>query len=246
MATSDENTKKKITIAAMADLHMQPSMVGFYRDILTEISDKAQVLVLAGDLTDHGYKSEAELLVQELIYCKIPVVGVLGNHDYSNGQQEEIKEVFRSSPLKLLEEEPFVMDNVGFAGVKGFGGGFGTHMLALFGEEAMKSFVYEAINESLQLENGLQKLETEKKIVVLHYSPIRETIVGEPEEIFPFLGSSRLMEPIDNYNVTAVFHGHAHYGSPTGSTLKGIPVYNASMNVMKKLHEQMPYALVEV
>lgn len=235
----------KLKIAAMADLHMQQSVFGSFKLPFEEISNNADILLLGGDLTEHGLEAEANMLAEELNYCTIPTAGVLGNHDYTNGEQEKIVKIL-SSKINILSKQSFVYQKIGFAGVKGFGGGFDNHMVTPFGEDIVKKFVFEAVNEALKLEEDLTKLETEKKIVVLHYSPICQTVEGEPLEIYPFLGSSRLVEPIENYNVTAVFHGHAHHGSMVGKTTKGIPVYNASMSVMLKNKPHRPYMIVEI
>ncbi|MBI2074941.1 MAG: metallophosphoesterase [Candidatus Levybacteria bacterium] len=236
----------KTRIAAIGDIHMNKEVAGTFRKLFDEISQKAQVLVISGDLTAHGHEEEAKILARELSYCKIPVVGVLGNHDYENGRQEEIRKILSATGMFILEEEPHVINKIGFVGTKGFGGGFDNHMLGMFGEKAIKQFVQESISETLKLENALLKLTTEKKIVVLHYSPIRQTVEGEAREIYPFLGSSRLVEPIDNFNVTAVFHGHAHSGTLEGKTLKGIPVYNVALPLRKRLNKKQPYVLIEV
>lgn len=237
--------KKGLIIAAVSDLHMQPNLIGSYRNLFIEISQEADVLLLCGDLTDHGVVEEAEMLKDELSFCKVPILGVLGNHDYADNRQEEIKKSL-SQTMHFLENQPFVIQNVGFAGAKGFGGGFDNHIAGGFGEDILKRFVYEAINETLILESALRELDTSKKVVVLHYSPTRQTLAGEPEEIYPFLGSSRLAEPIDNFNVTIAFHGHAHYGSPEGKTAKGTPVYNVVFSLRQKLNKNKPYLLVEI
>ena len=190
---------------------------------------------------------KADKLATDLRGCRIPVVAVLGNHDHQSGQQEEIKKVLRAAKVVMLEEtETFQLKGVGFAGAKGFGGGFDKHMLTPFGEDPVKHFVTEAVNESLKLEVALNSLRTEKAVVVLHYSPIAATVMGEPPEIFPFLGSSRLAETIDHFDVNAVFHGHAHNGTCEGKTVKGTPVYNCCMQLMGKVRPDQPYALVEV
>src|SRR5690606_14805079 len=153
-------------------------------------------------------------------YCYIPVIGVLGNHDYDKDEDQAIRDTLRPV-MRLLDEDTVVINNVGFAGTKGIGGGFGAHSLSSFGEPAMKAFVHEAVEESLRLENMLNRLQTEKKVVVLHYAPIPETLKGEPPEIFPYLGSSRLADSIDMFGADIVLHGHAHHGSPKGATTKG-------------------------
>jgi Icc-related predicted phosphoesterase len=236
--------KDKTTIAAIGDLHVKETTIATYRDIFREISDKADVLVLCGDLTDYGLPNEAEILAEELTHLSVPVVGVLGNHDYQSNQHDEVKKILQKG-MFVLENEPTIINNIGFAGVKGFGGGFDNFALGSWGEKEIKDFVQEAINEALTLEVQLQKLETEKKVVALHYSPIRDTVVGEPEEIFPFLGSSRLVNPINWFGATAVFHGHAHKGTYESKTQSNIPVYNCSKEVVEKTLGR-PYALIEI
>jgi Icc-related predicted phosphoesterase len=237
---------KKLRIAAIGDIHVGRTHWGPYDELFREISGKADVLILCGDLTNYGLPEEAELLATQLQACSIPIIGVLGNHDYQSGKKDTLKQILTQGKMVVLEDEPFEIQGVGFAGTKGFAGGFGQHMLGSFGEEGIKQFVQEAVNETLRLEGQLSTLESEKKIVLLHYSPVKDTLVGEPEEIFPYLGSSRLSEPIDNYNVTAVFHGHAHHGTHEGKTLTGIPVYNVSYPLMQKRNEKHPYALIEI
>jgi Icc-related predicted phosphoesterase len=191
--------------------------------------------------------AEAEKLASDLKACRIPVVAVLGNHDYQNGHADEVKKILRTAKVVVLDEnETFELKGVGFAGVKGFGGGFNKHMLTPFGEETVKNFVSEAVNESLKLEVALNGLRTEKTVVLLHYAPIAGTVVGEPPEIYPFLGSSRLAETIDHFDVNVIFHGHAHHGTREGKTTKGIPVYNCCLQLMQQASPQQPYTLVEV
>ncbi len=240
-----ENNHKPFTIAAIGDIHVGRFGWGPYSDLFREISEKADVLLLCGDLTHGGTVEEADSLSRQLAQCTIPVIGVLGNHDYAAGKQKEITDILKGE-MVLLDKEPFEIKGVGFAGVKGFAGGYEQFMQSGFGEEAMKVFVQETLNETLKLESQLSILETKKKVVALHYSPIRATLVGESEEIFPFLGSSRLAEPLDNYSVDAVFHGHAHHGTLEGKTLKGIPVYNVSLPIMQKKQENQPYFLTTI
>lgn len=241
------NEGSKIKIAAMGDLHLQELSVGTLRGVFEEISQKADILVLSGDLTNLGLPKEAENLATDLAACRIPVVGVLGNHDYESSQVEEVKQILCDAKMIFLADEPFVFKNIGFAGVKGFGGGFERYMLGYFGEPATKSFVNEGINEVLHLENLLDQLtDVEKKVVVLHYSPIIDTIRGEPEVIFPMLGCTRLSEVADRFDVQVIFHGHAHHGQAEGKTLRGIPVFNVSMTVQRQLHESQPYMIYEI
>src|SRR4051795_131953 len=233
-------------IAAIGDLHVQESDSAPYRELFAEISNHADVLLLCGDLTNFGKTTEAEILAEDIRACSIPVVGVLGNHDYECGQPEEVSRILHEAGMIVLGEQAHEIDGVGFAGVKGFMGGYGRGELAPFGEPIAKAFVQEAMDEARKLENGLRSLRTERSVAVLHYSPIVETLEGEPLEIFQYLGSARLADAIDRFDhVKAVVHGHAHRGKYEGHTLRGIPVYNVAQFVVKPLFGR-PYALLEV
>ena len=235
-----------IKLAAIGDLHVTESSEQRYRELFAEISEVADVLALCGDLTNFGKTSEAELLAEDLRHCTIPVVGVLGNHDYECGQPDKVKEILHQANMTVLDEQAVVVEGVGFAGVKGFIGGFGRGELGAFGEDAVKVFVDESINEARKLENALRSLRTDRTVAVLHYSPIAETVEGEPKEIFPFLGSSRLADAVDRFdNVKAVVHGHAHRGAFQGETPRGIPVYNCAQFVVEA-EKGRPYALIEI
>ncbi len=235
-----------LTVAAIGDLHVREGGERRYRELFAEISDAADVLVLAGDLTDFGRTSEAELLAEDLKACTIPAVGVLGNHDYECGQPEVVAEILTQAGVTLLDEQATMVEGVGFAGVKGFIGGFGRAELDPFGEAAVKTFVDESIAEARKLEHQLRTLRTDRIMAVLHYAPIPETIEGEPLEIFPFLGSSRLAQAVDRFdNVKAVVHGHAHRGRYTGQTPGGVPVYNVAQFVLSAEFGR-PYALIEM
>src|SRR5688572_6262181 len=237
----------KLRVAAIGDLHVHQNSGHSLQSVFEKVSQKADVLALCGDLTHLGLPAEAERLVDDLRVCKVPVVAVFGNHDYQSGQERDVRKLLIAAKVILLDEnETFEINGVGFAGVKGFGGGFDRHMLTPFGEESIKQFVSEAVNESLRLEVALNSLRTEKTVVVLHYAPIAGTVQGEPPEIFPFLGSSRLAETIDHFDVNAVFHGHAHHGTHEGKTTKGTPVYNCCLHLMTQLSPDQPFALVEV
>jgi uncharacterized protein len=172
------------------------------------------------------------------------MVGILGNHDYESGQVGEVERILRDAGLNLLENHIHEEKGVAFVGVKGFAGGFGSRMLTAFGEETVKRFVAETVAEATRLENGLRVARADRIVVLLHYAPIIDTIAGEPAEVFPFLGSSRLAETIDRFEVSLVLHGHAHNGAYKGSTRKGIPVYNCTRSVAKP--EGRPYALLEI
>jgi Icc-related predicted phosphoesterase len=239
-------TDGKLRIAAIGDLHVREDSVAPYRELFTEISDDAEVLLLCGDLTNFGKTSEAEILAEDLRACSIPVLGVLGNHDYECGQPEEVCRILHEAGMTLLDEQAVEIAGVGFAGVKGFLGGFGRGELAPFGEPIVKAFVDEALNEARKLENALRSLRTERSVAVLHYSPVVGTIEGEPPEIFQYLGSARLCDPIDRFDhVKAVVHGHAHHGTYEGRTPLGKPVYNVAQFVLTPLFGK-PYTVIEV
>ena len=236
----------KLRVAAIGDLHVMESSVAPYRELFTQISSEADVLVLCGDLTNFGKTSEAEILADDIRSCSIPVIGVLGNHDYECGQPEKVCAILHAAGMTVLDEQAIEIDGVGFAGVKGFLGGFGRGELAPFGEPIVKAFVDEAMNEARKLENQLRTLRTERSVAVLHYSPIADTLEGEPAAIIQYLGSQRLCEPIDRFDhVKAVVHGHAHHGTYEGRTPLGKPVYNVAQFVLKPLLGK-PYVVLEV
>jgi Icc-related predicted phosphoesterase len=175
---------------------------------------------------------------------RIPCIGVIGNHDYESGHPETVANILDQTGVTMLNGEAVEIAGVGFAGICGFGGGFGRRMLNAWGEPLIKQFVQESISHAIRLEQALVKLQSERRIVVLHYSPIRETLEGEDPEIYAFLGSSRLEEPINRFRSTAVFHGHAHNGITDGKTSTGIPVYNVSAPVLHKTGK--PYRIIEL
>lgn len=233
-------------LAAIGDLHVTEESEHRFRDLFAEISQVADVVALCGDLTNFGKTREAENLAEDLRACTIPAVGVLGNHDYECGQPEEVVRILRQAGVTMLDEQAVEIQGVGFAGVKGFVGGFGRGELGAFGEPAIKSFVEESLNEARKLENGLRSLRTDRTVAVLHYAPIPETVAGEPVEIHPFLGSSRLADACDRFdNVKLVLHGHAHRGSYEGRTRRGIPVHNVAQFVVAERFGR-PYALFDV
>jgi len=227
-------------IVALADLHYGVHMAGSLQPLLAEAAASADVLLLGGDLTDLGLPEEARLLAAELTPLKVPILAVLGNHDYHSGQADEISRILTGAGVHLLNGEAVELGGVGFAGVKGFCGGFDQRLLAPWGEDIVKAFVHEAITEALKLESALAKLRTPTRIALLHYAPIRATVEGEPLEILPFLGSSRLEEPLNRYEVTAAFHGHAHRGALEGRTRAGVPVYNVAVPLLRKSFPDRP------
>src|SRR5215217_4554851 len=222
----------RLKVAAIGDLHVKEDQAAPYRELFAEIAKAADVLVLTGDLTDLGKPKEAEILAEDLRHCSVPVIAVLGNHDYECGHVDEVREIFRGAGVRLLAGPSCEVEGVG------------RRMLGAFGEPAIKLMVQESTNEAMRLENAMRSVRSERSVVVLHYAPIPETIAGEPLEIFPFLGSSRLAETIDRFKVSAVVHGHAHRGAYEGRTPGGAPVYNVARQIEKP--SGRPYALIEV
>ncbi len=236
-----------VRLAALSDIHYSKSSQGSLQPLFTEIAEAADVLLLGGDLTDYGLPEEARILAKDLAPVKIPVVAVLGNHDYEAGEEKELSRILTDVGVHILDGDTWEYHNVGFAGVRGFCGGFGRGALGPWGEKIIKDFVHEAVQEALKLESALARLKSDHRIVLLHYAPIRATVEGESPEIFPFLGSSRLEDPISRFDVTAVFHGHAHKGAPEGRTQTGIPVFNVAHAVLKANYPDQPtYRLFEV
>jgi Icc-related predicted phosphoesterase len=240
--------KDVVRIAAIADMHYsRTASAGSLQPLFAQISESADVLVLCGDLTDFGLPEEARALAREITSAvKIPSVAVLGNHDFESGKQDEIRQILADAGVIPLDGDSTEIYGIGFAGVKGFAGGFGRRALGPWGEDIIKKFVHECLDEALKLETALARLRTDRLIAVLHYAPIQETVEGEPREIFPFLGCSRLEEPLTRYPVSAVFHGHAHHGRPEGRTRTNVPVFNVSMALMKETFPDRPFRLVDV
>ena len=235
-----------VRVAAVGDVHCKKTSQGELQPLFQQINDSADILLLCGDLTDFGLPEEAQVLAKELTTSlKIPIVAVLGNHDFESGRVEEVQAILSAAGVKVLDGDNYEVHGLGFAGVKGFAGGFGERALAPWGEESIKRFVHEAIDEALKLERAISRLQTAQRLVVLHYSPIQATVEGEPPEIFPFLGSSRLEEPLNRYPVTAIFHGHAHHGSPEGRTQSDTPVYNVALPLLRRVFPDQPPFRVE-
>jgi Icc-related predicted phosphoesterase len=240
--------KETVRIAALGDLHYgRATPPGSLQPLFAQINDSADVLALCGDLTDYGLIEEARGFVKELVPAvKIPIVAVLGNHDFESNQQTEIVKILADVGVTVLDGETVEIHGVGFAGIKGFAGGFGRRALGPWGEDIIKRFVREAVDEALKLESALARLRNDTLIALLHYAPIQATVEGEPLEIYPFLGCSRLEEPITRFPVTAVFHGHAHHGAPEGRTRNHVPVYNVSASLMREVFPERPFRLTEV
>lgn len=228
--------KRRVRIAAIGDLHVRKTSAGQLAPLLAPLNDVADMLLLCGDLTDYGTVEEAHVLAKELAAIRVPIVGVLGNHDYQSGLEGEVARILVDAGVRVLDGDSTEVLGIGVAGVKGFVGGFGRGTLGPWGEPLIKRFVQEAIDEALKLEAALQRLRMARKIAITHYAPIRATVEGEPPEIFAYCGCGRLEEPLHRYSVDLVFHGHAHHGSPEGRTENGIPVYNVAMPLLRRLH----------
>jgi len=236
-----------IRFAAVGDIHVQKDAGGSLRSLFAQANEEADALLLCGDLTDYGTEEEARVLAEELGAVHIPIVAVLGNHDYESGTPEVVTSTLAHVGVRVLDGSVCEIQGVGIAGVKGFGGGFGRGALGAWGEPAIKLFVQEALNEAMKLESALAKLRTRRRIALLHYSPVVGTVEGEPMEIFPFLGSSRLEDPLVRYPIDAVFHGHAHRGTLRARTISGVPVYNVAKPLLQRSRPDVaPFFLYEL
>ena len=241
--------KEHLRIAAVADIHVKKSApFGVLKPLFDAASAEADVLLLCGDVTDYGLVEEAKILACEITASlRIPSIGVLGNHDFESGKADDVVRILTDAGVTMLDGGSHEIEGVGFAGIKGFGGGFGRRQLGAWGEDIIKKFVHETVEEALKLEAALARLRTPQKIAVLHYAPIHATVAGEPPEINAFLGSSRLEEPIDRYRCSAVFHGHAHRGSLEGRTKGNVPVYNVAMPLLAANYgDRPPFRVIEV
>ncbi len=239
----------KVRIAAVGDLHFGRAGHGPpLRTLFADVVERTDILAICGDLTDSGEPEEARALTRALASATpIPTVAVLGNHDWESGKIEEVTRILSEGGVHVLDGTTYEVLGVGFAGVKGFAGGFGRGALGPWGEGVIKQFVQEALNEALKLETALARLRSERRVVLLHYSPIEGTVTGEPKEIYPYLGSSRLEEPLGRYPVDAVFHGHAHHGTAEGRTKSDVPVYNVSMSLLQRTAPgATPYRILEL
>jgi len=236
-----------IRFAAVGDIHCTKDSSGTLRTVFAQAADAADALLLCGDLTDYGLPEEAKVLADELAAARVPIVAVLGNHDYESDAQDEVRRILGDAGVRILDGEACEIEGVGIAGAKGFAGGYGRGALGAWGERPIKQFVNEAIQEALKLESALAKLRTPQRIALLHYAPIVGTVEGEPVEIYPFLGSSRLEDPLVRYPVAAVVHGHAHRGTPEGRTVNGVPVYNVARPLLlRRWPERPPFRILEL
>ncbi len=238
--------QRRMRIAATADLHFSPQNYDRIREQMNRVRDEADLLVLAGDLTNYGRPPEMESLLNALVRLRVPIVAVLGNHDYESGQHEQLMQMMTAEGIKVLDGTGYEREGVGFAGTKGFLGGFGRGILTAFGEPEVKAFVQASVDEALKLERALSQLRTERRVIVIHYAPIGDTVKGEPPEIFPYLGNSRLAEVADRHGANLILHGHAHHGSADGKTTAGIPVHNVALHILQQQNPPVPYRVFEV
>ena len=236
-----------LRVAAVGDLHCTRTSEGVYQPLFAKIGESADVLVLCGDLTDYGTSEEARVLAKDLSALKLPKVAVLGNHDFESNAADEVSRILTDAAgVVVLDGTAVEIMGVGFAGAKGFPGGFGARALQAWGEGPVKAFVAAAIEEALKLESALARLRTRGRVAILHYAPVGATVDGEPIEIYPFLGSSRLEEPINRYRPDVVFHGHAHRGQLEGTTSAGVPVYNVALPLLRRRFPEQPFRVVEI
>jgi Icc-related predicted phosphoesterase len=237
-----------LRVAAVGDLHCPRLGLDELRALFTRIVERSDVLLLCGDITDYGKPEEARLFAAALpVLNGIPVIAVLGNHDYESGEADTVADIFTRHGIHVLDGTSVEIHGIGFVGVKGFAGGFGDRLLQAWGESVLKQFVRESVDEALKLESALAKLTTSVRVVLMHYAPVFDTVIGESPEIIPFLGTSRLEEPVNRYGVTAVFHGHAHHGTPEGRTREGVPVYNVALPLLRSASPgQEPVRIIHV
>ena len=242
-----DRRRSVVRVAAVGDFHSAESSVGAFRAQFARVNDEADVLLLAGDLTNWGTPAEMRVAVAELSEVDVPIVAVLGNHDHEAGETEAACEILRERGIHVLDGDIYELnDQVGIAGVKGYMGGFGRRALTAFGESLTKDFVSACLEEVQKLELALRRLSTPIRIALLHYAPVVDTVVGEPEQIYPFLGTDRLAEPLDRFEVAVAFHGHAHHGSFEGRTAGGVPVYNVSHDLIRREGHGEMYFLYEI
>jgi uncharacterized protein len=235
-----------VKVVSIGDIHCRLDTTHLIEQLIGELDNQFDALLLAGDLTDNGLTDEAELLIRQLEQVSVPIVAILGNHDHQGGQEAEITALMRSAGIIMLDGTICEIGPLGIAGTKGFCGGFGDLMVQPFGELALKTFIRTSIDEAIALENALVRLQHCKhKLVLLHYAPIVATLIGEPPELFPFLGTGRLASAIDRRGADVIVHGHAHYGSPFGRTPESIPVYNVSRHVQLE-HTGKPYCVINL
>jgi len=230
-------------LAAVADIHLAERDRESDIRQFSMVNELADALVIAGDFTNHGMPEEMRVCLNVLEHVRVPIIAVLGNHDHESGHQDELAGMLRLAGVHLLDGHCFESDNVGFAGTKGFCGGFAPHELLPFGEQGIKTFVEIAEREAVKLDYGLAQIQADIKVSITHYAPILETIIGEPEPIFPFLGSSRLERVLERHRPALALHGHAHHGIFSGETKSGIRVCNVALPILRQRGELHPFTI---
>jgi Icc-related predicted phosphoesterase len=234
-----------IRVAALGDLHAGEDSAGAIGPQLADVSRRADVLLIAGDLTKRGLIAEAEVLAEELRGVGVPVVAVLGNHDHHSGMADGVRKAVEAAGITVLEGEGTVLEvdgtGLGIAGAKGFGGGFAGAAATEFGETEMKDLVRHTQGIAHGLREALAAVEADHRVALLHYAPVAETLEGEPEQIYPWLGSYLLAEAVDAAGADLVLHGHAHRGTEKGTTPGGVPVRNVALPVIRA-----PYAVYQL
>jgi Icc-related predicted phosphoesterase len=230
-------------VAAVADIHLKAEDHEKNVRQFSQVNELADALVIAGDFTNHGMPDEMRACLAVLESVHVPIIAVLGNHDHESGNQDELAGMLRLAGVHLLDGQCHEVAGVGFAGTKGFCGGFAPYELMPFGENGIKTFVEIAEREAIKLDYGLAQLHTPIKVAITHYAPIRETVVGEPEPIFPFLGSSRLQRALDKHQPALALHGHAHKGTFAGESTTGTRIYNVALHLLRQRGEQHPFTV---
>ncbi len=230
-------------VAAVADIHLKAEDHQKNVHQFSVVNDLADVLIIAGDFTNHGMPDEMRACLAVLEHVHVPIISVLGNHDHESGHQDELAGMLRLAGVHLLDGQCHEVDGVGFAGTKGFCGGFAPYELMPFGESGIKTFVEIAEREAIKLDYSLAQLHTPIKVAITHYAPIKETVIGEPEPIFPFLGSSRLQRALDRHKPALALHGHAHKGTFAAESTTGTPIYNVALHLLRARGEQHPFAI---
>jgi Icc-related predicted phosphoesterase len=233
-------------VAAVADIHLKAEDQEKNVSQFSVVNELADVLVIAGDFTNHGRPEEMRACMAVLEHVHVPIVAVLGNHDHESGNQDELAGMLRLAGVHLLDGQCHEMDGVGFAGTKGFCGGFAPYELMPFGEGGIKTFVEIAEREAIKLDYGLAQLHTPIKIAITHYAPIKGTVIGEPEPIFPFLGSSRLQRALDRHKPILALHGHAHKGTFSAESSTGTRVCNVALHLLRERGEKHPFTIFDV
>ncbi len=233
-------------LAAVADIHLRAEDHDQNVREFSLVNEFADALVIAGDFTNHGLPEEMRECLNVLEHVRVPIIAVLGNHDHESGHQDELAGMLRLGGVHLLDGHCHEVAGVGFAGTKGFAGGFAPYELMPFGEGGIKNFVEIAEREATKLDYGLAQLHCPVKVAITHYAPIRETVIGEPEPIFPFLGSSRLERALERHKPSLALHGHAHKGTFCAQSQSGVRVCNVALHILRHRGEPHPFTIFEL